>query len=107
MDWLTVSPELLVIHYEDFLTDATEQLRIVHNFLKFPVDEKRIRCIHDNPYNKWKRLKKETGFKNDPFAPDDLHRIFDLAILQVQDVLRARGYRLIPINKYSHTKIAL
>ena len=52
----------------------------------------------------WKRQKKDLkGFKVDPF--EDLHQSFDSAILQVQNELRARGQKLIPIEKYLHTKI--
>jgi hypothetical protein len=69
-------------------------------------DDKRIRCIRDTPFNKWKRIKKDSsGFKSDPFK--DLHDIFDPAILQVQEQLRLRGLKLIPIEKYQHSKIVL
>ena len=105
MDWLTTSPELLVIHYEDFLTDPTSELESVLEFLRYPVDPKRMECIRDNQFNKWKRFKKESdGFKSDPF--EDLHRIFDSAIRQVQDELKYRGYKTIPIEKYQHVKDA-
>jgi hypothetical protein len=36
MDWLTTSPDLLVLHYEDFLTDPVGGLESVHRFLRFP-----------------------------------------------------------------------
>jgi hypothetical protein len=106
MDWLSISPDLLVVHYEDVVADSAGELERVHRFIRFPMDAKRIQCIRDNPYNKWKRQKKDLkGFKVDPF--EDLHQSFDSAILQVQNELIARGHKLIPIERYLHTKIYL
>ena len=104
MDWLTISPELLVIHYEDFLTDPISELESVLAFLRFPPDEKRIRCIRENPYNKWKRVQRESGWKANPFS--GLHDVFDPAIRQVQEELQARGFKLLPVDKYEHTKLS-
>jgi hypothetical protein len=36
------SPELLVIHYEDFLTDPSKELLSVLKFLQFPVNITKI-----------------------------------------------------------------
>ena len=91
MDWLTISPDLLVIHYEDFLTDATYELKKIHKFLKFPVDENRIKCIRENPYNKWKRPKKGNDFKKDPFREDNLHQVTVLFIVGCRGVVQLEG----------------
>ena len=94
MDWLTISPDLLVIHYEDFLTDATYELKKIHKFLKFPVDENRIKCIRENPYNKWKRPKKENNFKKDPFQEDNLHQVTVLFMVGCRYVVKLGGMAL-------------
>ena len=64
-DWLTLSPNLLVLHYEDFKSDPIEGLNQIHNFIKYPTDPKRIKCRQQNPSTLFKRKWK-------PDYPDNL-----------------------------------
>ncbi len=43
LDWLSACPRLLVVHYEKFVQDPVAELRKVHEFLNFPVDEARMK----------------------------------------------------------------
>lgn len=101
-DWLVVSPELLVIHYEDFVDDTASELRRVHRYLNnFPVDPKRMKCILNNPNGNFKR----TGHTRDEFTKDPfegLHEEFDATILRVQDMLIAKGHAPMPLQKYMY-----
>ncbi|KAI5624498.1 WSC domain-containing protein 1-like isoform X1, partial [Silurus asotus] len=67
--WLQYSRRLLVVHYEQLLTDLVHQLRLMTAFLNVTVPEERLLCAERNRDGHFKR----TGSRRlafDPFTKD-------------------------------------
>lgn len=45
VNWTFHSSELLTVHYEELKEDPLPQLRRILNFLKLPIDERRLACV--------------------------------------------------------------
>ena len=105
MDWITISPRLLVLHYEHFKTSAgiVKQLERVHRFINYPVDDKRIECIVKHPATNFKR-KWKPKITKETFNREMRVKI-DSVIAEVQTLLREHGHELMPVDKYAFTDI--
>jgi len=53
-------------------------------FLKYPLDEERLSCVAEIPFERWKRPTPKEKVQVDPFEDENLHELFDTAICQVQ-----------------------
>ena len=102
LDWLLLSNDLLVVHYEHFLTDKVSQLRKINTFLKLPIDSKRMECIGKNPINMYKRNGKPQKLKNQSriFSQKLKTKIID-GIKLVQKILKDKQFDEIPLEKYN------
>lgn len=86
--WLQFSRRLLVVHYEQLLTDLVHQLRLLTAFLNVSVPDERLLCAERNRDGHFKR----TGSRRltfDPFTNDMRTRIDGY----VREVDRALGDR--------------
>ncbi|XP_060765496.1 sialate:O-sulfotransferase 1 [Neoarius graeffei] len=92
--WLQFSRHLLVVHYEQLLTDLVHQLRLMTAFLNVTVPEERLLCAERNRDGHFKR----TGprrFTFDPFTEGMRTRI-DGYMLEVDRALRDRNLSGLP-----------
>ena len=101
LDWLIVSKDILVIHYEDFKTDLEKELRLMHRFLNLNVDDKRLECLIKNPVNLWKRKVKPVIKNKTEIYKPHVKKSLDQAIDLLQSILKARNLRTIPLDKYA------
>ncbi len=87
-DWLTVSPYLLVIHYENILEAPYREVKKILDFLKFPIDKKRFKCMEKRPQEYFKRRFRPEVPSN--VFSDSLRKVVDEGIEQVQSLLARR-----------------
>ena len=97
LDWLSLCPRLLVVHYENFLEDRVRELGKIHRFLNFPADEKRLKCIALHESQTFRR-KHKNKVPSDAFSSDLIEEV-DRGIMRVQKVLRRRGLEPMPLEK--------
>ena len=102
-DWISVSPDLLVLHYENFLLDPLPQLEKILDFLPFPLITDRLKCIQKNPSTKYKR--KWRPKIPDSVFPDEIKYEIDFGIEKVQMMLMSKGFEPMPVRKYNFTNI--
>ena len=97
-DWLTIAPEVFVIHFESFKEDKTRELRKILDFWNYPADPDRIECLGDLEI----LIHKRTGKKETPEGiwPSELYARFDDAIDEAQVMLQEAGQELMPVEKY-------
>ncbi|XP_017343840.1 WSC domain-containing protein 1 [Ictalurus punctatus] len=92
--WLQFSRRVLVVHYEQLLTDLVHQLRLMTAFLNVTVPEKRLLCAERNRDGHFKR----TGSRRltfDPFTEGMRTRI-DGYMREVDRALRDRNLSGLP-----------
>ena len=108
-DWVAVGRHVIVLHYEDFLSDPVPQLNRVLQFLQLPVDPARLQCIRESSFDQWKRQgggdRFKHGAKKNPFDKHEkLKKEFDEAIEDVNAFLLKTGHRQMPLDKYKYYK---
>ncbi len=101
LDYLSVGSRLLAVHYEDMKMDMRgEVLRILEHLELLPADAERLNCSLTMPHDKIKRKAREL---EDPYD-DELREIIEAAIGKVQEMLRFRNLKPMPLDKYRWRK---
>ena len=101
VDWLTTTDRpssILIVHYENIVSDLELTSRRILKFLNFEADENRIQCLLRSSEGKMKRkhIKSREG---DPYTPNQRKRIRN-AIQIVDGMLRHYGKETLPLHKY-------
>ncbi len=91
LDFITLTPDLLVINYEEFVKDPLSQIRTVLRFINVDINEKRIKCIEKYPNTIFRRPKMETAKKTKEFFFEEIKSEIESAILEVQTALDKRS----------------
>ncbi|CAG0888869.1 unnamed protein product [Darwinula stevensoni] len=100
LNWLEMSPKVLVVHYENLTADPSSCLRKMLHFLDLSVDENRMACIQNHRREQFRR---PSGYVPDvEFFPPEVRRKMDKAILHLDGELRKRGLHSIPLSKYEY-----
>ena len=85
IDWLLVGKEVMVVHYEDMVMDAREQLERV---LNFKASEDRLKCVEMFSFSKYKRKSK---YIKREWIRKHLFEAVEDAIREVNMILVVRG----------------
>lgn len=97
-DWIPISPNLMVLHFEDFKKDMAKELLRVSEFFRLEPDLERLRCVSSLENTTWRRNKRPkvrmTHF------PPEIVALFDETIDQARILLQAYGFEDLPVNLY-------
>ena len=102
LDWITLAPDLLVLHFEHFVQDFERELKKLANYLKVDLDANRLSCLRQMPLKKHKRA--NMTFERNPFCPEAVE-LAEAAIVRVDEALKSKGFDPLPTHLYEyHTK---
>jgi len=99
--------KVLVVHYEDLKNDLESSMRSILSFVGLPpLDVERFKCLLKHKAGLFQRKHRSTPDKTvlDAF-PSNVRRKMDAIIDHVNEkILRTRGYKEMPLDKYSFYK---
>ncbi|XP_070572868.1 sialate:O-sulfotransferase 2-like [Ptychodera flava] len=93
--WMQHCPKVLVIHYEDLLSDINSQLHRLLTFLNIEISQERLLCAELNSSGKFKRPSRNKGLSFDPFT-QEMHEYVDIYIKAVAMALKLHGHPPLP-----------
>ncbi|XP_037084254.1 WSC domain-containing protein 1-like [Pollicipes pollicipes] len=98
--WTDPANRVLVVHYEHLKTDPAGQLRRMLHFLKWPVDEGRLRCVQRDLEGMAHREPPHLPAAVEPF-PAELRQVLQHGLRYADSLLAARGHPPLPLDRYS------
>ena len=98
-DYLALSPDLLVVHYEDVKDDWRGQMARIFGYIDIEVDEVGYECYETYGKESYKRKHSSSKEWGDPFTPE-LRTLIEDAIERVQRLLKLRRQPPMPVEKY-------
>ena len=103
-DWLESSrtADILVVFYEDLLTDSIEVVRKIMKFLSLPIDENRLDCLAEFPDGGFKRkppTKQPQNYLKNTYD-QELKSVIYAAIDDLNQALIAKDKSPLPIDRY-------
>ncbi|XP_077995802.1 sialate:O-sulfotransferase 2-like [Glandiceps talaboti] len=93
--WLQHCPKVLVIHYEDLMTDLNNQLRKMLTFLNIEINQERLLCAELNSSGKFKRPNRKKGMSFDPFT-QEMHEYVQIYVKTVAMALQLHKQAPLP-----------
>ncbi len=101
-DWVTISSDMLVIHFENFMTSRSTELRKIGQFLHLALDEVRLSCLDEVIVSHHKRSGRPE-VPQDHFSTKVTDK-FNAVIEKTQQLLVRHGHQALPVEKYRHYK---
>ena len=98
-DWVILSPNLVVIHYEFLKEDQEREVRKIVNFLGIKENDERFKCMKNQRYEWFKRNKKVLN--QNPYNMMVNEKIKEL-IKITQDLLEKHKYEPLPLHLYPY-----
>ena len=89
---------MIVIHFEDVLTNKTEEIVRGLKFLDLNIDRERLECVEYYKFDMYQRT--HQSLPASPFTRQ-IRRIVNQTILSVHNTLTQYGHAGIPFQKYS------
>ena len=98
---ITLSPDLLVIHYESLTSNPDREILKIHEKFRIPVFPERMACLGVKRFERSRRAKNGGKFKlaKEMFGRELVGKI-DQFILMLDTLLEAKNLDRIPGEKY-------
>ena len=98
-DWVVLSTNLVVVHYEQLRLDQERQIRKILKFFGIKVNEKRIKCMKMVSFE-WFRRNKKILTKN-PYS-QAVNRKLTEVIETAQSLLKQYNHEPLPLHLYPY-----
>ncbi|CAL4063682.1 unnamed protein product, partial [Meganyctiphanes norvegica] len=102
IDWLTLCrPEKVhITYYEIMKEDPVKEMKDILEYLKLPPDAGRLKCVGQHTDGLFKRKPNKNNHNpEDPYSQQLRDLIYE-AIDDVNDILKQKGRKLLPLEKY-------
>ncbi len=101
LDTLSLTSELLVVHYEDMREDPLAQMERALRFLKLPTNKDRFDCVRRFPLPKRRNSGVHLPEEESPFCVEAAEELEE-AIQEVDAALRSGGHSPLPVSRYKY-----
>lgn len=97
-DWLSISSDLIVMHFENYQEDLEKQLRRVAKYFNLDLEDKRVSCLKEVEVKNHQRSGK-------PDLPENIYRPemvekFNAVIDKTQELLKKFNHDPLPLSLY-------
>ena len=100
-DWVLLSPNVLVIHYELLKEDHEREVRKIVKFLGIKENEERFNCMKNQRFEGFKRKRKE--LKKNPYNKKANGKFKEL-IMITQKLLEQYKHEPLPLHLYPYQR---
>ena len=98
-DWVLLSPNVLIIHYELLKEDQEREVRKIVNFLGIKENEERFKCMENQRFEWFKPKKKP--LKKNPYSKI-VNGKFKELIMITQELLEQYKHEPLPLHLYPY-----
>ena len=99
VDWVLLSPSLVVVHYERLKVNQEKEIRKVMKFYGMKQNEERFMCLENKRFEWWKRTKK--AIKKNPYNKAVNSKIRELIEI-TQKLLKQHNHEALPLDLYPY-----
>eukprot|EP00090_Calanus_glacialis_P010224 TRINITY_DN18603_c0_g1_i1.p1 TRINITY_DN18603_c0_g1~~TRINITY_DN18603_c0_g1_i1.p1 ORF type:complete len:584 (-),score=121.65 TRINITY_DN18603_c0_g1_i1:74-1825(-) len=99
VDWVLLSPRLVVVHYEMLKINQEREVRRIMKFFGIKQNEDRFMCLENQRFEWWKRTKKV--LKKNPYS-ESVNLKFKEIIEITQKLLKEYHHEPLPIHLYPY-----
>ena len=99
VDWVLLSPRLVVVHYEMLKINQEREVRRIMKFFGIKQNEDRFMCLENQRFEWWKRTKKV--LKKNPYS-ETVNLKFKELIEIAQKLLKQYDHEPLPIHLYPY-----